>query len=267
VLLGSPKVASAAVSAIKDLIVVHAPHLPQLMWDAFNAAARRTVVKAAAFDSLDTAAPNGSNGSTGSAGAAGAPRPKVALKSLREMLKVYWEVLQLAATNGCARDTSADVAGLVAMYDTLITSSLHDGGSGGGGGSKRPSQLQLELLEEIKALAETFATHGPDSELLLWRRTLTTLLAHVPAPPAHTCESKYSWAATLLRDGKAAGVGGGVDGAAWTERHPSEHLTQAVLSVVVELYLNQVCGRVRCGCGRLVCLCLKVVCVWGGGGK
>jgi len=46
ILHGSPKVASAAIQAIKALILAHAQNLPQDMWDAFNATAQRTVTGA-----------------------------------------------------------------------------------------------------------------------------------------------------------------------------------------------------------------------------
>lgn len=162
------------------------------------------------------------------------------------------------ATSDCgdaSHDTSADVAGLVIMYDTLVTSAASEGGASSGSRSA-PTTLQLELLDEIKTLAGTFASHGPEGELKLWRRALTTLLAHVPAPASHICASSFPWSRALLRRGwGAAGcTAGDGDTEEWTERHPSSRLTGAVLSVVVDLYLHKVCtGKLMAAMACVLC--------------
>jgi hypothetical protein len=68
---------------LKNVITEHAQNLPQDMWDAFNATAQRTVTGA----TVEAGDKKGGGGVPG--------EYKVASKTLREMLKVYWEVLQV----------------------------------------------------------------------------------------------------------------------------------------------------------------------------
>ena len=119
-LKGSPKVASSAVLSMKALIVAHAAVLSTEMWRAFSVCVQRTVEIASGGMA---AIPGSTEGSLG---------VRIEAKTLKEMLKMYGEVLQLAEVRGDGGTSWGlvkDVGGLVGMYDTMLCAA---GGKGGG---------------------------------------------------------------------------------------------------------------------------------------
>ena len=135
-LKGSPKVASSAVLSMKALIVAHAAVLSTEMWGAFSVCVQRTVEIASGGMA---AIPGSTEGSLG---------VRVEAKTLKEMLKMYGEVLQLAEVRGDGGTSWGlvkDVGGLVCMYDTMLCAAWGEGGGKVGWGSA----LQTELLQEV----------------------------------------------------------------------------------------------------------------------
>ena len=135
-LKGSPKVASSAVLSMKALIVAHAAVLSTEMWGPFSVCVQRTVEIASGGMA---AIPGSTEGSLG---------VRVEAKTLKEMLKMYGEVLQLAEVRGDGGTSWGlvkDVGGLVCMYDTMLCAAGGEGGGKVGWGSA----LQTELLQEV----------------------------------------------------------------------------------------------------------------------